>query len=550
MDQSEAQPRLRAVTQRVFGRGRDPYIGNDLGNANRLVGLGWLVYGVFAAAVLSLTPPGDVLASTGWAVGAAMVASSFAVGSTLMRWRWAGFNGLLFVSYAMVLLMSVLDGYAPAGGAAYHELYLPIGMIVAASHPVRRVLVFIVFLTATALGSFALADPPAGGLADFSARIGIWCACAALLLVMMAQLRKQRMTIRNEASHARELARTDVLTGLGNRRRLIEDLEALGPELAAGRTHHLALFDLDGFKAYNDTYGHPAGDALLRRLGEKLTAAVDGSGRAYRMGGDEFCVLGPASAGESSNLARRAAANLSEHGEGFSIRASYGSVVLPDETADSAEALRLADRRMYSHKNRGRSSAGRQTTDVLLTVLAERSPELRIHMRGVTELCAAVARRLELPEEQVTPLLQAASLHDIGKSAIPDAILNKPGPLDEDEWAFMRSHTVVGERILDAAPSLTQAARLVRSSHESFDGGGYPDGLAGEDIPLGSRIIATCDAYDAMVSDRPYRTAMSEEVAMAELLRCAGTQFDPAIVEAFEAVMAGQRSPHVATSVA
>jgi diguanylate cyclase (GGDEF)-like protein len=361
MDQSEAQPRLRAVTQRVFGRGRDPYIGNDLGNANRLVGLGWLVYGVFAAAVLSLTPPGDVLASTGWAVGAAMVASSFAVGSTLMRWRWAGFNGLLFVSYAMVLLMSVLDGYAPAGGAAYHELYLPIGMIVAASHPVRRVLVFIVFLTATALGSFALADPPAGGLADFSARIGIWCACAALLLVMMAQLRKQRMTIRNEASHARELARTDVLTGLGNRRRLIDDLEALGPELAAGRTHHLALFDLDGFKAYNDTYGHPAGDAVLRGVAKLAQKAARDTDVAARYGGEELALILPETDAKGAlAIAERlrklveTAAYASEQGP-LKVTVSIGVSTTGQRAKAPADLLEQADRALYRAKHAGRN---------------------------------------------------------------------------------------------------------------------------------------------------------------------------------------------------
>jgi HD-GYP domain-containing protein (c-di-GMP phosphodiesterase class II) len=138
-----------------------------------------------------------------------------------------------------------------------------------------------------------------------------------------------------------------------------------------------------------------------------------------------------------------------------------------------------------------------------------------------------------MSDEQRTAVRQAATLHDIGKAAVPDAILEKPGPLDEHEWTFMRRHTIIGERIMQAAPALSAAAPLVRSSHENFDGTGYPDRLARDEIPLGARVIAVCDAYDAMVSDRPYRAALSHAEALAELRRCAGTQFDPAVVRAF-----------------
>jgi HD-GYP domain-containing protein (c-di-GMP phosphodiesterase class II) len=146
------------------------------------------------------------------------------------------------------------------------------------------------------------------------------------------------------------------------------------------------------------------------------------------------------------------------------------------------------------------------------------------------------AERLGLPASEVKRIGLAAELHDVGKTAIPDAILNKPGPLDTSEWEFMRQHTVIGERILLAAPSLAPTAELVRASHEAFDGSGYPDGLCGEAIPLGSRIIAACDAFDAMISERAYRAGMSVEDAIAELRRCAGTQFDPHVVDEFCAV--------------
>jgi PAS domain S-box-containing protein/diguanylate cyclase (GGDEF)-like protein len=339
----------------------------------------------------------------------------------------------------------------------------------------------------------------------------------------------------------------DALTGLPNRRKLIADLESAISRATKERPVMLLLFDLDGFKAYNDTFGHPAGDTLLARLGHRLGAAVGTRGTAYRMGGDEFCVIGPAEPEGPESLVERAARALTEQGVAFHVTASYGSVLLPTEAVSPSQALRAADQRMYARKFFGsRASAGRQSTDVLLKVLSERSPDLGIHLDKVTDLCEEVGRKLALPEEQMTHLLQAASLHDVGKAAIPDAILNKPGSLDAQEWAFMHRHPVIGERILGAAPALAQAAKLVRSSHERMDGQGYPDGLAGDDIPLGARIIAVCDAYDAMTSDRPYRAAMSHEGALSELRRCAGTQFDDLVVEAFSAVLGERRDAAMA----
>ena len=332
-------------------------------------------------------------------------------------------------------------------------------------------------------------------------------------------------------------AHTDELTGLGNRRRLADDLETELRNVTPERPLLLMLFDLNGFKAYNDTYGHPAGDTLLARLGSALARAVAGQGSAYRMGGDEFCVLAAVPAAAHNELAAEARAALSEHGDGFHITAALGSAMLDRADGDPADALREADRRMYAEKNGRRASAGGQSTAVLLRVIAERNPDLGEHVDGVALLAERTAAALGMSDEQRTAVRQAAVLHDVGKAAVPDAILDKPGPLDDDEWAFMRRHTIIGERIMQAAPALSAAAPLVRSSHESFDGTGYPDRLAGEDIPLGARIIAVCDAYDAMTSDRPYRRALSSDDALAELRRCAGTQFDPQVVRAFVATL-------------
>jgi diguanylate cyclase (GGDEF)-like protein len=366
---------------------------------------------------------------------------------------------------------------------------------------------------------------------------------AQLELMAMVGTQLGRVVERKSAEKYFEQALQDVLTGLPNRRRLMADFEQKAAEATMERPLLLVLFDLDGFKAYNDTFGHPAGDALLIRLGRNLTAEIAGLGWPYRMGGDEFCVLALLDSGGPAPVTRAAGAALSEHGEGFSVTASYGSVLVPVEAADLSQALQVADRRMYASKSIGsRASAGRQSADVLLKVLSERSPDLGTHLDEVTALCGAVGERLSLPEEDLAALLQAASLHDVGKASIPDEILNKPGPLDEEEWRFMRGHSVIGERILSAAPALTQAAKLVRASHERFDGAGYPDNLAGEDIPLGARIIAVCDAFDAMIANRPYRAARTVEEALDELRRCSGTQFDPAVVDAFCEVLV-ERQP-------
>ena len=345
-----------------------------------------------------------------------------------------------------------------------------------------------------------------------------------------------RRAAESEQRFARQ-ALQDQLTGLSNRRKLLADLEEFLAE-PEEREAMLLLFDLDGFKAYNDTFGHPAGDALLTRLAQRLDRTMQGRGHAYRMGGDEFCVLTLPGSIRSADLPDEAVASLEEHGDGFRITASHGSVLLPTEAGSAPEALGKADQRMYARKNSRRHSAQDQITQALVTAVHERSTTLWAHMGAVAELCDAVAAKLGLPDSELTSLRQAASLHDIGKLAIPDAILNKPGPLLPDEWEFIRAHTLIGERIVGAAPALRSAAKLIRSSHERHDGRGYPDQLAGADIPLSARIVAVCDAYDVMTSARPYSDELTEEAALAELFRCAGTQFDPVVVEAFCAVHA------------
>jgi two-component system, cell cycle response regulator len=338
-------------------------------------------------------------------------------------------------------------------------------------------------------------------------------------------------------------ALSDELTGLANRRALMADLSAaVGRAPRSGNAHLLVMFDLDGFKAYNDAFGHPAGDALLARLGGQLQAFCRERAEPYRLGGDEFCLLAECSPAEVDPLVAGATAALAERGEGFLVTASQGSVLIPGEADSREAALRTADTRMYAQKSRERASAGSQSRDVLLRAQRERRPELHEHVLDVAELARAVAAELGMDEEQRDEVFRAAELHDTGKMAIPDAILNKPGPLEPEEWAFMREHTLIGERIIAAAPALVPVARLVRSTHERWDGGGYPDRLRGEQIPLGSRVIAVCDAYEAMITERPYSVAMVPARALEELRRGAGSQFDPAVVVVFEG-LAANRGP-------
>jgi diguanylate cyclase (GGDEF)-like protein len=370
--------------------------------------------------------------------------------------------------------------------------------------------------------------------------IAVAAPTGLLLLVLCAgvlRAYRRRLSERDRAALARSRheATTDALTGLGNRRRLLADLELALSDATGPVPQRLLLFDLDGFKTYNDTFGHPAGDALLQRLADKLANAV-GAASAYRLGGDEFCVL-TAAGHDPDALTAAAAQALTEHGEGFRIGSSYGSVILQEEAPDATAAMQLADRRMYARKNGGRPSAGRQTRDVLLATLTAREPDLGVHVHDVAELALAVGRQLELGPVELDELARAAELHDIGKVAIPDSILAKPGPLSDDEWRFMRRHTVIGERILLAAPAMAGVARLVRSHHERFDGSGYPDRLAGDDIPLGARIIAVCDAFHAMTHPRVYRDAIGTAEAIAELQRHADSQFDPAIVKTLVAAL-------------
>jgi diguanylate cyclase (GGDEF)-like protein len=327
------------------------------------------------------------------------------------------------------------------------------------------------------------------------------------------------------AANAR-MAKVDPLTGLGNRRALAQALERV---FIDHRRAFLGLFDLNGFKIYNDSFGHPAGDHLLVRVADRLRELCGSEGEAFRMGGDEFCVI---SADRERLIdAQRA---IEDRGPGFSISACLGIAELPGDADDVTSAIAAADQRMYSGKHHRQGSVSFHVSEVLLRALSERDRSLGGHSDNVSDLAQQTAIDLGIGGEMLRSIQLAGRLHDVGKMAISDSILTKPGPLDDEEWQQMRCHTLIGERILAGAPSMAEAATLVRSSHERFDGHGYPDGLAGDEIPLGARIIFACDALDAMISDRAYRAALSASEALEELARNSGTQFDPGVIQALQ----------------
>jgi diguanylate cyclase (GGDEF)-like protein/putative nucleotidyltransferase with HDIG domain len=360
---------------------------------------------------------------------------------------------------------------------------------------------------------------------------------AFTVAVMLRRLdHRRRQEAERHADQLRALALLDPLTGLANRRQLSDDLRDAALNATTQQPVRLLLFDLDGFKNYNDTFGHHEGDLLLGRLATTLREAVAPFGVAYRLGGDEFCAL-VWLADEDGELEGSLQKSLSSHGEGFSISASAGSVLLPAETSDPDIAMQWADARMYENKQSERLSAGQQSRNVALRLLAAREPGVYEHSARVAALARTIAEELGFSAHDLSTLTRAAELHDIGKVAIPFSILEKPGPLNEEEWRLMRRHPIIGANILNAAPSLAPVAEIVHAAHERFDGTGYPEGMSAQAIPLASRIVFVCDAFDAMTSDRPYREAMSEAEALAEIIAAAGTQFDPKVVDVLRGLL-------------
>ncbi len=359
---------------------------------------------------------------------------------------------------------------------------------------------------------------------------------------------------------AKTRANTDELTGLYNHRSFHERLEQ---EIARGSrfggTFSMIMLDIDLFKAYNDIYGHLAGDQVLRKVGRYLESSIRSIDLAFRYGGEEFAVILPeARLDDAYKVAERIRKTIESKtsSRAMPITASLGVGNWPNDGIMKEEVIGLADAALYRAKQTGRnrtclsSDVLKPDTSLIGVELEARPRALSIiyalaatvdtkdsytygHSRKVSEYAVAVAEAYKLPQDRISTMRAASLLHDIGKVGVPDSILNKKTPLTEDEWRPIRAHPELGVEILRHVIDLVNCLPAILHHHEHHDGSGYPAGLSGNSIPLEARILSVADAYDAMTSPRPYREQLSPEEAVKELRRCAGKQFDPDVVEVF-----------------
>jgi len=375
---------------------------------------------------------------------------------------------------------------------------------------------------------------------------------AALVGPLAAISLYQRSTHR--ALKAMRLALTDPLTGLGNHRNFQERLQReLGRAEETNGLVSVCLLDVDDFKRVNDQYGHPTGDKVLAQVSTRLRQG----GEAFRLGGDEFALLLPG-VDEAAGLAvaRSVVKRIGDWGAGQygAITVSAGVATFPQHGRERDALIRLADGALYWAKEHGKNQvrlAGSVEPEELevMTEIGDRLARFRAaaalaravdsrdvytgsHSERVAAIAGAIAEQLDLPATEIELTRLAGSLHDLGKLAIPEEILQKPGELTTAEWLVVQRHPQIAHRMLESL-GVEPVAEWVLHHHERWDGAGYPDGLAGEDIPLGSRIVYVAEVYDAMTFGRLYRTPRTREAALEEIDRCAGAQFDPEVVRAF-----------------
>jgi diguanylate cyclase (GGDEF)-like protein len=391
-----------------------------------------------------------------------------------------------------------------------------------------------------------------------------WAIVTSTLVVAGALIGVQRSHVDRLITRLTDAARTDSLTSLLNRRGFEELFETeLERARRSGRPLSVIVGDLDGFKAVNDRFGHASGDRALERLSEILQTVKRRIDTAARIGGEEFAVIAPDSDHHAAYiLAERMRREVRDtfSNEPFDLTISLGIATFPRHGATAESLIAGADEALYAAKKLGRDRTvvfNPELAETLLAATGEPSPRSERHSNTVLALAevidirdsgtaahsetvgryaGAIARELGLSADLVERVRFGGIVHDVGKIGIPDSVLRKPGRLDDADWAEMRRHPEIGARVLRGA-NLDDIGEWVLAHHERPDGRGYPHGLSGNSIPLEARILAVADAYEAMTSDRVYRPALTPDVAREELVRCAGTQFDERVVDAFLTVL-------------
>jgi diguanylate cyclase (GGDEF)-like protein len=391
-----------------------------------------------------------------------------------------------------------------------------------------------------------------------------WLTLMGMLFPAAGLLRVVRDGVTQLVARLSQAALTDTLTGLNNRMALDRELHAeVDHALASGERLGVVIGDLDYFKTVNDRLGHRAGDEALVLAGRVLLRHRRAGDSIARTGGEEFTILLPRASEHEAYLVAermRAAVEREFDGDPAALTFSFGIATYPDHGGSADAVLEAADQALYAAKALGRNrcvifnpeisaifapEAGRGADEVQLATLLSLAEALDLrdtgtadHSRTVGRYCGLIAAQLGLAPERVRRIEVAGILHDIGKIGLPDAILQKPGPLGTAEFAEIRTHPEIGAQILSGR-GLEDLREWVLAHHERPDGKGYPRGLADPDIPLEAKILAVADSYEAMTADRVYRAGIEERAARAELLRCAGEQFDSRVVAAFLAVLSG-----------
>jgi diguanylate cyclase (GGDEF)-like protein len=446
------------------------------------------------------------------------------------RRREAFFMGWSTLLIVFVTIIVLCDGGVSSPIAAVY--FLPL-VFAALSYPVRSMIAVSVIDVA----AYLVAALVVGGVSTTEMTlVALTLVCASWMCAWQARMQELQ---RDELSR---VSRADPLTGALNRRGFDERLAAeLSRAGRAGTPLGLILVDLDDFKVTNDRHGHAAGDEQLRWAVQTMAATLRPSDAVGRLGGDEFAVLVPgAGAAETAALAARLDAAMAE-----GAPASAGVATYPADGLDADALHQVADLDLYAVKHgrtkRAASAGPRELSwaTTLARAVDERMATGHEHSLSVARYAALIGERLGFSEPELGSLRLAAILHDVGKIAVPEAVLRKPEPLTAAERALVERHPAAGADMVARIDGLADIAPWVRHSHEHVDGSGYPDGLAGDDIPLQARVLLVADAFDAMTSERPYRAAMPVEEALTELRRCAGRQFDAACVELLAGALSG-----------